>query len=92
MPVDREKLIRDYIAENFLLGDATKLTPTQSLLGTGVIDSTGIMELIGYLELSFQIKVNDTEVVPANLDSVANIVQFVDRKVAARGGGPAAVA
>jgi acyl carrier protein len=90
--MESEQLIREYIAENFLLGDGTKLTPTQSLLGTGVIDSTGIMELIGYLESRFQIKVNDTEVVPANLDSVANIVKFLDRKMAARGGGPATVA
>jgi acyl carrier protein len=87
----REQQIRDYIVENFLLGDGSKLTPTQSLLGTGVLDSTGAMELITFLENTFKIAVDDKEVVPANLDSVANIAAFVERKLSAKGGAaPAA--
>ncbi len=82
----REQQIREYIVENFLLGDGSKLTPTQSLLGTGVLDSTGAMELITFLESTFKIAVDDKEVVPANLDSVANLVAFVERKLAAQGG------
>jgi acyl carrier protein len=82
----REQQIREYIVENFLLGDGSKLTTNQSLLGTGVLDSTGAMELITFLENTFKIAVGDTEVVPANLDSIANIVAFVKRKLASKGG------
>lgn len=87
----REQQIRDYIVENFLLGDGSKLTSSQSLLGTGVLDSTGAMELITFLETTYKIGVDDTEVVPANLDSIANIAAFVERKLSAKGGSAAPV-
>lgn len=88
--MSREQQIRDYIVENFLLGDGTKLTATQSLLGTGVLDSTGAMELITFLEGTFRIAVDDKEVVPANLDSIANIAAFVERKLGAAAAAPKA--
>ena len=76
--------IRSYIVENFLLGDATDLAPQQSLLGSGVVDSTGILELVMFLEETYQIEVADKEMVPENLDSIANISSFVERKLNGR--------
>ena len=78
--MDRREQIRQYVIENFLFGDGSGLTDTQSLLRTGVLDSTGVMELIAHLEATYGITVEDTEVVPANLDSIENIVRFVGSK------------
>ena len=76
--------VRDYIIENFLFGDAEPLADdTMSLLDGGIIDSVGVMELVAFLEQEFGLKVSDEELVPENLDSVANLVGFIDRKQAA---------
>ncbi|MBM4060704.1 MAG: acyl carrier protein [Planctomycetes bacterium] len=75
--------IRDFVVTNFLFGDGAGLTASQSLLRTGVIDSTGALELITWLENDFHISVDDAEVVPANLDSLDNIAAFLRRKLAA---------
>lgn len=76
--------VRDYIIENFLFGDAEPLADdTMSLLDGGIIDSVGVMELVAFLEQEFGLKVADEELVPENLDSVANLVGFIDRKRAA---------
>ena len=56
--------------------------PRDSLIGSGVIDSTGILELIEYLEQEFGIEVGDTETVPENLDGIDRITAFVHRKLA----------
>lgn len=76
--------IRDYIIENFLFGDASPLADDQmSLLDNGIIDSTGVMELVAFLEGDFGLSIADEELVPENLDSVANLAAFVQRKQAA---------
>jgi acyl carrier protein len=78
--------IRDFITANFLFGQgAETLVDDQSFLETGVIDSTGVLELISFLEQQFEIAVEDQEVVPANLDSVSQLVDFIQRKKAAQG-------
>jgi acyl carrier protein len=80
---DRDK-VRDYIIENFLFGDAEPLADDgMSLLDEGIIDSVGVMELVAFLEQEFGVKVADEELVPENLDSVANLVAFIGRKRAA---------
>jgi acyl carrier protein len=84
--MDPAQKIREFIIENFLLGDARNLVDSQSLLRTGVFDSTGAMELITFLEATFQITVRDSEVVPANLDSISNIAGFLERKLMSKGG------
>ncbi|MEZ4386854.1 MAG: acyl carrier protein [Candidatus Krumholzibacteriia bacterium] len=82
--MDLTTKIRDYIIENFLFGDAEPLSDdAMSLLDNGIIDSTGVMELVGFLEGDFGLSVSDEELVPENLDSVANLVAFVTRKQAA---------
>jgi acyl carrier protein len=75
--------IRDYIIENFLFGDAEPLTGDEiSLLDKGIIDSVGVMELVAYLESDHGLTIEDADLVPDNLDSVANLVGFVERKQA----------
>jgi len=78
-----EQIVRSYILENFLFtDDAGALNSADSLLGKGIIDSTGAMELVYFLEEKFGIKVEDQEMVPENLDSVNSIVAYIKRKKA----------
>jgi acyl carrier protein len=78
-----EAKIRDYILENYLFtDDQNALSNQESFLDKGIIDSTGIMEVIMFLEEEFGISVEDEEMIPENLDSVNNIVAFVNRKQA----------
>ncbi len=79
-----EEHIRSFIVDNFLLGDATELEPHQSLLESGIVDSTGILELVMFLEDTYQIEVADKEMVPENLDSLKAVTAFVERKLNGR--------
>jgi acyl carrier protein len=72
--------VRDFITSNFYVSNPTSLDENASLLEQGVIDSTGILEVIGFIEDTFQIEVTDSEMVPDNLDSIARIVRFVRSK------------
>lgn len=82
--MELEKKIKGYILENYLFtDDESQLASEDSLLERGIIDSTGILEVIMFLEDEFGVKVDDDEMVPENLDSVANLVAFVQRKKAA---------
>ncbi|PVV13196.1 MAG: acyl carrier protein [gamma proteobacterium symbiont of Ctena orbiculata] len=76
-----EAIIRNYILENYLFtDDQSALNSTDSFLDKDILDSTGILEVIYFLEDEFGIKVEDTEMVPENLDSVNNIVSFIAKK------------
>ena len=79
-----EQQVRDYIAENFLFGSEDDLSSSQSLLESGVVDSTGVMELVLFLEQTFQIEVGDEDLVPENLDTINDIARFVKHKLASR--------
>ena len=75
--------IRNFIVENFLFGDtANPLNDEDSFLENGIIDSTGVLELVSHLEATFEIKVEDEELIPDNLDSIANVVRYLERKLA----------
>lgn len=76
--------LRDFIIANFLFGDASQ-TPddSASLLASGIVDSTGVLELVDYLETDLGVTVADAETVPQNLDSIENLAAFVMRKRAA---------
>jgi len=74
--------IRQFIADRFLFGDDKKLGDDDSLLEAGIIDSTGILELINHLEGRYGIKVNDDELMPENLDTIASICVFLGKKMA----------
>jgi len=75
--------VRSFIEENFLFrDDRSTLADSDSLLDAGVIDSTGILELVAFLETEFQFRMADAEIIPANLDSIEAIVAYVEGKVA----------
>lgn len=79
-----EQQVRDYILENYLFtDDQSALNNGDSFLETGILDSTGILEVIHFIEEDFGISVEDEEMVPENLDSVERIVAFIGRKQAA---------
>lgn len=73
--------IREFITTNFYVADDSSLTDDTSLLESGTVDSTGVLEIISFLEERFSIKVADAEMVPDNLDSIGKIVSFLSRKV-----------
>jgi len=78
-----EKKVRDYVLENYLFtDDQSKLANGDSFLEKGIIDSTGVLEVIAFLEQEFSIRIEDDEMVPENLDSVNNIVSFIAAKQA----------
>ena len=76
-----EKALRTYILENYLFSDdPSELGNADSFLERGIVDSTGIMELISFVEEHCAITVEDEEMVPENLDSVDNLIKFIARK------------
>ena len=82
--------IREFIVEHFLLGDDKTLTDDASFLELGVVDSTGVLELVAHIEGTFGFKVADDELVPDNLDSIESLVAFIDRKTSGAPASPAA--
>lgn len=73
--------VRKFILDNFLFGqDDEGLENDASLLDNGIMDSTGVLELVGFLEQHFRITVEDVELVPENLDSVNRLTDFIQRK------------
>jgi acyl carrier protein len=73
--------VREFVVENFLFGDSDHLEDNTSFLESGIIDSTGILELVAFLEETYGIKIEDEEVIPDNLDSLKNIDSFLQEKV-----------
>ncbi|QNF93478.1 acyl carrier protein [Janibacter sp. YB324] len=73
--------VRQFILTNFLFGEASKMPgDSDSLLASGVLDSTGVLELVEFVEGDLSVPVADHETVPANFDSMDNIASFVLRK------------
>ncbi len=78
---DTRTLVREFVVRNFLFGDASGLeSDSVSLLDSGVMDSIGVMELVGFLEDDLAIEVPDTDLIPDNLDSVDNLVRYVESR------------
>jgi acyl carrier protein len=72
--------VRSYIIETFLFGQGDGFEADTSFLEEGILDSTGVMELVAHLEETYDIKIEDDELLPENLDSVNLICEFVSRK------------
>lgn len=73
--------VRGFIVESFLFGDESQPLPDDlSLIDNDLVDSTGVLELVGFIEERFGVAVDDAEIVPANLDSIERIAAFVARK------------
>jgi acyl carrier protein len=81
--MDTKQRVREFVTSNFFVQDASSLTDSASLLEMGVVDSTGVLEIMGFLESTFGVAVEDDEIVPENLDSIERIAAFVERKRAA---------
>ena len=79
--MDYSSKVREFVVENFLFGDGESLREDTSFMEEGIIDSTGILELVFFLEESFSISVEDDELVPENMDSLASIAGFISRKL-----------
>ncbi len=78
-----EATLRNFILENYLFSDdETLLSNEQSFLESGILDSMGILELITFLDEELAIKVEASEMVPANLDSINNLLAFIAKKTA----------
>ena len=71
--------VRQFITENFLFGRDGQLRDDDSFLDHGVIDSTGVLELVAFIEEHFGVKVRDEDLIPANLDSIKGVQMFVER-------------
>lgn len=82
-----ENKLRHFIRENFLFGADMPLAEGDSFLELGIIDSTGVLELVEFLQREFSIQVADEELVPENLDSIRNLLGFLERKQATSGAG-----
>jgi acyl carrier protein len=73
--------VRQFIIENFLFDAGNEaLGDDDSFLDLGIIDSTGILEVVNWIQEEFGIEVDDTELVPENLDSVNSLATFIQRK------------
>ena len=76
--MDKVKLkIKEFIIENFLFGEESDLNDDTSFLEEGIIDSTGVLELIEFLEEEFEIEIDDEDMIPENLDSLNNLEKFI---------------
>ena len=74
--------VREFVIENFLFGGEEEgLSDEDSFLDRGIIDSTGVLELVTFLEETFRIQIDDEELVPDNLDSIGRVARFVAGKV-----------
>lgn len=79
MPIEIE--IRKFIEENFILKGEDNLGDEDSLLEKGIIDSTGILEMVAFIEEMYGIRFSDDELLPENLDSIMNISKYIVRKM-----------
>lgn len=77
-----EQQIRRFVIDNFLFGQAGNgLSNSDSFLDHGIVDSFGVMELVGFLEEKYAITIQDQELIPDNLDSINKLVTFLERKL-----------
>ena len=79
--METKSQVRQFILDNFMMGrDQDELKDSGSLLEMNIIDSTGVLELVGFLEETFEITIEDDELIPENLDSLDRIENFINRK------------
>lgn len=73
--------LKTFIKDNFLLGNDSNLQDDDSFMGKGVVDSTGILEVVSFVEATFNLRVEDEELMPENLDSINNLLNFIKTKL-----------
>ena len=81
MEQQHERELRQYVIDNFLFGQGgSELKNDDSFMERGIVDSTGVLELVAFLEEQFQVKVEDEDLIPANLDSINNLLLYLKKK------------
>lgn len=80
MDIDIKEQVRAFVTSNFYVADPTSLEDGASLLDHGIIDSTGVLEVISFIEENFGLTVEDSEMLPENLDSIERIAKFISGK------------
>jgi acyl carrier protein len=81
--VEVEREIKSFLSANFPLYDEETVDPKASLVESGVVDSLGILELVEFIETRFQLRIPEDELLPENLDSIANVSRYLSRKLGA---------
>lgn len=76
--------VRDFVIENFLFGGSGNFTEDTSFIESGIIDSTGILELVSFLEDTYGIKIQDEELLPEHFDSLSGVARFLETKLSER--------
>jgi acyl carrier protein len=77
-----ETEIRQFVIDNFLFGQGdVQLENDDSFMERGIVDSTGVLELVAFLEKQYQIKVEGKDLIPDNLDSISNLQRFLENKL-----------
>ena len=79
--MNNAKIVRNYIVENFVFGDEEYIDEETLILEKGIIDSTGILELVVFMEKKFNFQIEDEELIPENFQSVKNIANFIVNKL-----------
>ena len=80
--MSEEAKIREFLVESYLLSEEDNVSDQDSFIEKGVLDSTGVLELVAFIEEAFSVSVDDTELTPENLDSINLVAGFVRRKMA----------
>ena len=75
-----QEQVRQFVTDNFYVANPVALGNAESLLDSGVMDSTGVLELIAFIEETYGITVEDSEMLPENLDSIDHVAEFIRRK------------
>lgn len=83
---DVQQRVKRFVMENFFVSDPSEIGDDTSLIATGMVDSTGMLEVVTFLESEFGVRVRDQEMVPDNLETIGRIAAFVERKRAAPSG------
>ena len=78
-----EQELRKFVVDNYLFGRDLDFSDDDSFLEKGIIDSTGVLELVAHLESTYGIQVRDDDLLPENLDSISRLVRFLERKLQA---------
>ncbi len=73
--------IREFVISNYLFGDGERLTDDTSFMGSGIVDSTGMLDLIGFVEETYGVKIKDEELIPENFDNISRVAGFVRAKL-----------
>ena len=76
-----QESVREFIVENFLFGDEEGFENEASFFDSGIVDSTGILEIVSFIEEEYEIKVEDEELIPENFSSIVTIDQYLKRKI-----------